>query len=383
MLELNAHLVGSVSGGKSVLAALLQTLAARPVAHDAQVWLVDACSGNDAHTDTFTLQQALDALNDHYGLPNRVSHVRGQCPQAADEQPKSLWISTEHNSNWRSACLPAGQNAQDLDILTEIIAYARPFAGRTFADDVRCTLSTLRAEFSRSSRLSHRETPWVRFLDFTWPAPVVGRSLADLLQHQAPEVADAWRLWSRDHNIELNGHMAGVWKHTSPRHDVTGSAVFVLLSADTCRTLTVPPPAAQHRLGQPDVELRRPRPSELQDGLRPSTGQDRDRTVDDGELPSGKKQSPRAATGERTTAESDMPPHLSRHIDDFLTPVTIRGRAEQESWADREHRRVDPPNTREAVAPVLDADTVRAIKAYEPGEDTLPDIERLLLSAAS
>lgn len=253
MPEANVRPVGSGPGEKTVLAAYLQALDARPFTHDAQVWLVDECSGTGAHTQASTLQKVIDALNDLPTCLGRalpvLSHSRHTLDQlstqAEDGPPRPLWGPTGSGFHSRTVCLQAGENEQDLDFLTEIIAGARPFTGRAVADEVRLTLSTLCTEFSRRSRLAHGEAPWVRFLDFTWPAPVVGRSLADLLQHQAPDVADAWRVWSMDRSISLNRHMAGVGEGQAiSRHAVAEGTVFVLLSADACRTLSVLPSPA-------------------------------------------------------------------------------------------------------------------------------------------
>ncbi|WP_171115821.1 MULTISPECIES: hypothetical protein [Streptomyces] len=317
-------------------------------------------------------------------VPSHSHHRLDQLNMQAESPPRRLWIPIERDSNWRTTCLQAGENEQDLDILTEIIACARPLAGRAVTDDVRFTLSTLGTEFSRRSRLSHGEAPWVRFLDFTWPAPVVGRSLADLLQHQAPDVADAWRVWSMGHNIALSPHMAGVWeKHAAPRHDIATGAVFVLLSADACRTLRVPPPPAQRHNGQPDPMPRDGQSSEHGAGTLPSADGARARAAAGAKPSAGKSPSPGAAAGGRQAAEPDPQDHVIQRIDDFLSTVTISGGSPGQEWRDdREHRRMDPPGALEGVAPVLDERTIQAIKAYEPGEDTLPDIERLLLSAA-
>jgi hypothetical protein len=315
----------------------------------------------------------LDVLDDLAACPGLASHVPSHTYHTLDQlnmqAAESLWIPTERDSNWRTAWLQTGENEQDLDILTEIIACARPFTGRAVADDVRFTLSTLGTEFSRRSSLSHDEAPWVRFLDFTWPAPVVGRSLADLLQHQAPDVADAWRVWSMGHSNALSRHTPGLWERNAvPRHDTSTGAVFVLLSADVCRTLRVPPPSAQRRTGQADSAPRVNQSTEHTDGTEP---------------PTGKRPSSGAAAGGRQAAEPDQQHHTSQHIDDFLSSITSIGGSSGQPWRDdREHRQTDLPGALEGVAPVLDERTIQAIKAYEPGEDTLPDIERLLLSAA-
>lgn len=387
MPGLKTLLVGSNGGGKAVLAAYLQALAARPVAHDAQVWLVDGCSSGRAHTHASALQRVLDMLDDLATCPDLASRVPSHAHHTLDQlnmqaAEDSLWIPTERDSHWRTACLQTGENEQDLDILTEIIAWARPLTGRAVADDVRFTLSTLGTEFSRRSRLSHGEAPWVRFLDFTWPAPVVGRSLADLLQHQAPDVAAAWRVWSMGHGNALCRHMAGVWeRHAVPHHDTATGAVFVLLSADVCRTLRVPPSPDQRHTDQADPTPRGGQSSEHRDDTLPSADGARARLTAGAEPSADKRPSLGAAVDGRQAARPDPQHHVSEHIDDFLSTIAISGSSGQKWPDDREHRQT-PPGSLEGVAPVLDERTVQAIKAYEPGEDTLPDIERLLLSAA-
>lgn len=384
------RMLGSPTGGKTVLAAYLQALAVRPVAHDALVWLVDGCSGTGAHADASDFQAVLDVLNDlttcldqASHAPSRSHHTLDQLnKQAVDALPKALWVPAERDSNWwRTACLQTGENDQDLDVLTEIIAGARPFTGQAVAKDVRFTLTTLRTEISRRSRLSRGEAPWVRLLDFTWPSAVVGRSLARLLQYQAPDVAEAWRVWSMGHSIALSRHMPEVWeRHTAPRNDISAGAVFVLLSANACRTLTVPAPPAQRR---PDPVPRGDQPSAHRHNMPQAADGDCARATV-GDEPSSRKWPPLGATaGRRKATGPDPRPHVDQRVDDFLTTITIHGKAGQESRDAREHQRMEPPDMLEPIAPVLDECTVQAIKAYEPGEDTLPDIERLLLSAAS
>ncbi|MGW5639117.1 hypothetical protein [Streptomyces sp. NPDC003832] len=380
---------GSRPADRMLLAAVLQALVARPDAHDAQLWFVDCCSLTSAPAGAPAPHQAMSVLSDLAAClgptPDDVcpgDHAPGlpDLRTGADLQA-TLWLPTADGSHRRSRSLQSDRNGQDVDVLAEIIACARPFTDRPVTDDVRFALTSLRTDLSDTHSRFPNKTPRVRFLDFTWPAPVVGRSLADLLQHHAPDAADAWRIWSTASSNDLDAHLNEMWARqlTSP-HDVTAAEIFVLLSADTCRTLTVPPPATLHRPDRPAPQRGDTRSGTHEAGAH-LTADGTATTPQTALVPDGSGPEPDLTACQRRTAEQDPPLHAGRDMDDFLAPLTPEQSSTQAERGTYPHGRGHPSRPQHP-ARVLDERTLQAITAHQPGEDTLPAIEKLLLSAA-
>ncbi|MFE0673502.1 hypothetical protein [Streptomyces sp. NPDC058867] len=380
---------GSRPADRTFLAALLQALVARPDAHDAHLWFVDCCPVTATPSGAPAPHRAMSVLSDLAAClgptPADVcpgDHALGLPALRTDEDLRgTLWLPTADGSHRRSRRTQPDRTGQDVDVLAEIIACARPFTERPVTDDVRFALTTLRTELSGTHSRFPSPAPRVRFLDFTWPAPVVGRSLADLLQHHAPDAADAWRIWSTASSNDLDAHLTEMWaSQLASPHDVTAAEIFVLLSADTCRTLTVPPPDTLHR---PD------RPAPQRDDGRSGTHASGANLTSDGTVttpqtataPDGSVSEPDPTAHEPRTAEPDPPLHTGRDMDDLLAPLTPERASTQAERGKHPHLRGHPFRPQHP-ARVLDKRTLQAISAHRPGEDTLPAIEQLLLGAA-